>query len=89
MRNSDFQYQGLKVDHAGDWDPSKYRNYVDPDSLKRGYEGKQLPKARPSQPKKTKQTITKADVEYHSLHSSAEIERLSKLHPEHLNSIDR
>ena len=33
----------IKVEHAGDWDPTQYRNYTDPDRTykrpKRRYEG--------------------------------------------------
>ena len=77
-RNEDFNYQGLRVDHAGNWDPTKYKNYVDPDSLKRGYEGKQLPKAHPIEPKrKSKEKISKADIEFHSLQKTLKLNVLA------------
>ena len=93
-RNADFpEYEGLKTEHAGDWDPTKYKNYVDPGSLERGRKGRELPERigkRPVKIKPSKATLDRADIERTTINIDPEIARLARLSPSELQrNLDR
>lgn len=77
-RNEDFEYQGIKVNHAGNWDKQEYHSHQNahPDKLRKTSEERQMkPRARRDDFNKPKPTTKILDL---STGKSREIEEANK-----------